>query len=119
MLLSLELMNAKPLKMDPNKRLYSLDVLRGFDMFWIVGGVALIRAFAEVSDANWIHVLAGQMRHVDWNGFRFYDLIFPLFMFISGVAIPYAIISKLERGVSKSKLTYKIFRRMILLIILG
>jgi len=56
---------------------------------------------------------------VKWEGFRFYDLIFPLFMFISGVAIPYAINSKVEKGVAKAMLFRKVFIRLLALIGFG
>ncbi len=101
------------------ERLQSLDVLRGFDMLWIIGGGGLLGALAKTTDWGWVQALAQQMHHVDWNGFRFYDLIFPLFMFISGVAIPYAITSKREKGVTKSNLVRKVTRRMILLVAFG
>ena len=101
------------------ERLHSLDVLRGFDMFWIIGGGALIGALAKTTGWNWMNVLAEQTHHVAWNGFRAWDLIFPLFMFISGVAIPFAITSKLEKGVAKSELFRKVFRRMLLLVAFG
>ena len=101
------------------ERLHSLDVLRGFDMFWIIGGGALIGALAKFTDWSWLNVLAEQTHHAAWNGFRAWDLIFPLFMFISGVAIPFAITSKLEKGVARPELFKKVFRRMILLVVFG
>lgn len=100
-------------------RLYSLDALRGFDMFWIIGGGTLITHLANSTDWGWLHVVATQMKHVEWEGFRFYDLIFPLFMFISGAVIPYSILSKLEKGVPKKQLLLKTARRFLLLFILG
>ena len=107
------------LKTVPKERLHSLDALRGFDMFWIIGGGTLLVALAKTTDWSWVHVLAEQMHHAKWNGFHFFDLIFPLFMFISGVAIPYAISSKREKGVTKTELFKKVFRRMLLLAILA
>lgn len=72
-------------------RLMSLDALRGFDMFWIIGGSGMIVALVELLGFpdSWVEVLAVQMTHVEWDGFRFFDLIFPLFVFISGVTVPY------------------------------
>jgi predicted acyltransferase len=112
-------MKTELLKPIPKERLYSLDALRGFDMFWIIGGGALLGALAKATDWGWLQVLAAQTHHVAWNGFRAWDLIFPLFMFISGVAIPFAITSKLEKGVGKPELFKKVFRRMILLVAFG
>ena len=65
-------------------RLASLDVLRGFDMFWIIGGGSLVVALSKALDWGWLNVVAEQMEHVRWDGFHFEDLIFPLFMFIFG-----------------------------------
>ena len=68
-------------------RLMSLDALRGFDMFWIIGGEGLFAAmFALTGWAGW-QIAAGQMLHSQWHGFTLYDLIFPLFIFLSGVAL--------------------------------
>ena len=112
-------MKHKPAQLIPRERLLSLDALRGFDMFWITGGGVLVTVLATYSSARWLQALAQQMEHVEWTGFHFYDLIFPLFMFISGVAIPFALISKLERHVPKSELAQKAFKRALILIVLG
>lgn len=101
------------------ERLHSLDTLRGFDMFWIIGGGALIGKLAEATKWPWMEVLGHQMHHAEWIGFHFEDLIFPLFMFISGVAIPFALTSKLEKGVQKSFLYKKVFTRMVVLVLFG
>ena len=101
------------------ERLYSLDTLRGFDMFWIIGGGALVRALAKATGWDWMETLAHQMHHAEWIGFHFEDLIFPLFMFISGVAIPYALISRKEKGTPKPILYKKVFRRMVILVLFG
>ena len=100
-------------------RLASLDVLRGFDMFWIIGGGSLIVALSKALEWGWLKVVAEQMSHVRWEGFHFEDLIFPLFMFISGVAIPYSVTSKIEKGGSRSQLMRKAARRGLILVILG
>ncbi|ASK68334.1 DUF5009 domain-containing protein [Shewanella bicestrii] len=74
-------------KRQSKPRLMSLDALRGFDMFWILGGEALFGALLILT--GWAGWQWGdtQMHHSEWNGFRFYDLIFPLFIFLSGVAL--------------------------------
>jgi predicted acyltransferase len=101
------------------QRLLSLDTLRGFDMFWIIGGGALIEGLAKCFPNTWLKFLAGQMEHANWAGFHFEDLIFPLFMFISGVTIPVAVLSKIENGSSKKQLVIKSAKRMLILISLG
>jgi predicted acyltransferase len=109
-------MTTKPLRTEPQKRLYSLDALRGFDMFWITGGGTLAIALSQMTGAGWLET---QMHHVKWEGFRFYDLIFPLFMFIAGVAIPFSVQSKLEKNIPQRKLLGKALKRLIVLIVLG
>ncbi len=105
---------------DNNKvRLHSLDALRGFDMFWIIGGGELFQAMARCFPNKGFEFMAGQMEHVPWAGFHFYDLIFPLFMFISGATIPIAILSRLEKKASKKDMILKVARRMVILVILG
>ena len=108
-----------PLRTGSKERLQSLDTLRGFDMAMLLGGGGIIIALANLTGWGWIETLAIQQHHVEWEGFRFYDMIFPLFMFISGVAIPYAVNSKLEKGVAKSLLLKKIFIRLLALIAFG
>ncbi len=103
----------------PRERLLSLDALRGFDMFWITGGGSLVAILAKLTGFGWMQVLNEQMEHVPWNGFHFEDLIFPLFMFISGVAIPFALVSKLEKHVPKADLAKKAIFRGLALVLLG
>ena len=112
-------MKTKKIETKQPDRLQSLDVLRGFDMFWIVGGGSLIVALAATLKWGWLDVVAEQLEHVPWAGFHFEDLIFPLFMFISGVAIPYAITAKVELGANRKDLFKKIVKRGLLLVVLG
>lgn len=112
-------MGQQKLHSSPRERLLSLDALRGFDMFWITGGSYLIEVIQKYTGAGWMQPVVDQMEHVPWAGFHFYDLIFPLFMFISGVAIPFALISKLEKGVPKADLSKKIVTRGLTLLLLG
>ena len=112
-------MKTKKIETKQVERLQSLDVLRGFDMFWIVGGGSLIVALAGTLKWGWLDVIAEQLEHVPWAGFHFEDLIFPLFMFISGVAIPYAITAKVEQGANRKELFKKIVKRGLLLVVLG
>ncbi len=100
-------------------RLLSLDALRGFDMFWIIGGDALFRSLAEVTHWGWAKAWAVQLEHVEWAGFHFYDLIFPLFMFISGVAIPFSLLAKAQTAADKRPIYLKLVRRALLLVVLG
>lgn len=68
-------------------RLMSLDALRGFDMFWILGGEKLFIALFALTGWSFWQLADAEMHHSEWHGFTFYDLIFPLFIFLSGVAL--------------------------------
>lgn len=100
-------------------RLISLDALRGFDMFWITGGQLLFYSLKDYTGWSWMAAIAPQFDHVEWNGFHFFDLIFPLFLFLSGVAMPFSLIRQLEKGVPKKKIYLKVSQRVALLILLG
>lgn len=102
-----------------SQRLKSLDALRGFDMFWITGGHAIIAAWAAASNSSVLDWAAGQLHHMPWNGFHFYDMIFPLFLFIAGVSMPFSFAKRMERGVPKKDIYRKIFKRGIILVLLG
>jgi predicted acyltransferase len=102
-----------------DQRLLSLDALRGFDMFWIIGGALIAQAAADLTGWAWLIWLAGQMEHPEWHGFTLYDLIFPLFLFIAGVAMPFAFAKRIERGDSKWQLYRHVIVRGLLLVLLG
>ncbi|MEO2266523.1 DUF5009 domain-containing protein [Pseudoalteromonas sp. YIC-656] len=74
-------------KNDKKPRLASLDALRGFDMFWILGGQAIFAALFVLTGWQGWKAFEAHTVHVPWHGFTFYDLIFPLFIFLSGVAM--------------------------------
>jgi predicted acyltransferase len=100
-------------------RLVSLDALRGFDMFWIMGGEGIVKAAATLTGWSWLAWLSGQLSHPAWNGFALYDLIFPLFLFMAGVAMPLSFEKRLARGDSRSSLYQHVVVRGLLLVFLG
>ena len=81
-----------------SQRLVSLDALRGFDMAWILGADALFSTLAKVFDIAPLRLIAGQLEHKDWDGFAFYDLIFPLFVFMAGVSVVFSLNRLIETG---------------------
>jgi predicted acyltransferase len=111
-------MNSAAIKA-PAGRMVSIDALRGFDMFWIIGGDAFFRALFKLSDAPWAAALKVQLHHTKWDGFTFYDLIYPLFLFIVGVSMPFAISKRLQRGDSRSDLYAHIIKRTLVLLAFG
>lgn len=101
-----------------SQRLMSVDALRGFDMFWIIGGGALIKGLAKVFGGP-LDGLAAQFEHVPWEGLHFEDLIWPLFLFIVGVSIPLSIEKQKKAGASKQKIYLHALRRAMILFFLG
>ena len=100
-------------------RLFSLDALRGFDMFWIMGGEEIFHTLAKTTRSPFWEAIALQFTHPDWNGFHLYDLIFPLFLFMAGVSTPFSVGRELEKGKSKKQLTLRVIRRAAILVLLG
>src|SRR5450432_989392 len=96
---------------NPSERLYSLDALRGFDMFWIMGAEEIFHSLARATGAPFWTCLSQEFTHPAWNGFHFYDLIFPLFLFIAGVATPYSTRRELEKGKTKSQVMLRVIKR--------
>src|SRR5213078_2390737 len=113
-----EKLTAPPLPGAVSQRLMSLDALRGFDMFWIIGAEDLFHALNKMSDRGIIRTLAEQLTHEDWEGFRFYDLIFPLFVFIVGVSLVFSLSKSIETA-GKAAALRRIFRRSLLLFALA
>jgi predicted acyltransferase len=101
------------------QRLYSLDALRGFDMVWIIGGEEIFHRLSEITNAALWNALSNQFKHPAWNGFTCYDLIFPLFLFLAGVATPYSIGKQLEKGVERKSLLFRVVKRGLILVLLG
>lgn len=102
-----------------SNRLLSIDALRGFDMLLISGGGTFLVLMEGKTSWSWVDSVARQLEHPEWIGFTFYDFIFPLFLFISGVSIAFSISRDIRNGVEKSAMYKKAFWRMIILIILG
>ena len=103
----------------PKGRIMSIDALRGFDMFWIIGGWYIFRGLHEKFDNSTTQWLTQQMSHVKWEGFRPWDLIMPLFLFVVGVVMPFALNKRLAMGQSKRRLYFHIIIRTVILFILG
>jgi predicted acyltransferase len=105
-------------------RMVSVDALRGFSIFWILGGDGMAWALRDVSRgatsvvAQIGEFIGDQFTHVRWEGFRFYDFIFPLFIFTTGVAIVLSLSHLVERAGSLTALR-RVLRRSALLFLLG
>ena len=99
-------------------RIVSLDALRGFDMFWILGADAVVYAIGETNHSPITDLIVKQMTHNKWEGFAFYDLIFPMFVFIVGVSLVFSL-SKIIAVSGTSTAVKRIVFRAIALYLLG
>ena len=105
-------------------RVVSVDALRGFNIFWVLGADGAIWVLdrmlhdkgPQLSAAG--NFLKSQMSHAAWEGFRFYDFIFPLFIFVTGVSIVLALPRLVERD-GKTRAHLHVLRRAFLLYVLG
>ncbi len=88
-------------------------------MFWIMGGEEIFHSLAKVSGSPFWESIANQFTHPEWNGFHFYDLIFPMFLFMSGAATPYSVGRQLEKGVPRQQLLLRVIKRGLILVLLG
>lgn len=97
-------------------RLASLDALRGFDMFWIMGGDHLVYVVAALCGYPAFEKTFG---HVAWEGLQFMDTVFPTFLFMAGVSFPFSLAGSLKRGLSRGQVARRALRRGITLMLLG
>ena len=103
---------------EPPRRYVSIDALRGFDMFWILGAGSLVTALNKLGAIPPIQFIANQLEHVEWEGFRFYDLIFPLFVFLMGVSTVFSLGRIVEQR-GKLAAYWRLVRRFIILYLLA
>ncbi len=102
-----------------SERIAAIDALRGFDMFWIVGGQELALAAGAWFSSPRPKWLEYHLEHVEWEGFSAWDLIMPLFLFVVGAAMPFSISRKAELGQPTAELYGKMIRRFLILWVLG
>lgn len=100
-------------------RLESLDALRGFTMVWIIGGDLLVHLLAAASGWAVFEQASRQLRHVTWEGLHAYDLVFPVFMYVSGVSLALSWHKRRERGVEGGVFLHKVMKRSAVLVGLG
>jgi predicted acyltransferase len=114
-----EAASARKRTFSPEGRLVSIDALRGFDMFWIVGGGEVFGALAQVYPCRVTRMLHEQLEHVHWEGIHFEDLIYPLFLFIIGIVLPFSLVRRREAGQSNGRLYWHYLTRALFLVVLG
>lgn len=121
---------SEPVTAFTTPRMMSVDALRGFDMFWIIGADALFHALNRLSHGgaaasaestkifSFAAFIVDQLEHVEWAGFHFEDLIFPLFVFIMGVSMVFSLTKQIAIG-GKSEALKRLFRRFVLLFVIA
>ncbi len=112
-------MDNNPSSQTASTRLHSLDALRGFDMFWIMGGDSIFTALAALTGWPILQWWAGQLEHVPWHGFHAYDMIFPLFLFIAGISFPFSMAKRYAGAENRKSLYRHVITRGLLLVLLG
>jgi predicted acyltransferase len=103
----------------PAGRMGSIDAVRGFDMFWIIGGGDIVRELLNLifnPMPKWLEV---HFTHTKWSGFYGWDLIMPLFLFIVGASLPFAMSQRFVQQAGRRRTYLRIARRVIILWILG
>ena len=103
----------------PSQRLLSLDALRGFTMFWLIGGRELVLAVIECVYPPWLEAVKTQVTHPKWQGYVVWDLVMPMFLFVVGAALPFAQAKRSEQGRALGPAYWRIARRVIVLWVLG
>ena len=106
------------------KRLESLDVLRGADLFFLVALGPIVGAINSATESEWLNRGMWIFHHVEWEGFVPWDMIMPLFMFMAGATIPFALSQYRSYGdyaptANKSKALWRIGKRIVSLWIFG
>lgn len=105
--------------MGENKRLLSIDTLRGFDMMFIMGISNIILGLTNMIPGWEDGWLARQMDHCAWDGLTHHDTIFPLFLFIAGLSFPFSYARQKEKGKSRGEIYCKLIKRTLVLAVLG
>lgn len=100
-------------------RIAAIDALRGFDMFWIAGGQGAFLAILGIFVSPLPDWFKAQFEHVRWEGFTAWDLIMPLFLFVVGLVMPWAVARRIEQGRTKTSIYFRVLRRVVVLWILG
>lgn len=103
----------------PAERLASLDILRGFDLFMLVFfQPVFVELMLHWSGTPTVDFFLKQFEHAEWIGFRPWDLVMPLFLFMVGGAMPFSF-EKFKTNPDKTAIYKKIIRRFVILFILG
>ena len=102
------------------ERVTSVDFFRGFTMFLLIGeSTGLFGHISSIQGSGIANFIGTQLSHHEWHGLHFWDLIQPFFMFIVGVAIPFAVANRIKKGDSDKQILHHAIKRSLLLLFLG
>jgi predicted acyltransferase len=101
------------------ERVTSVDFFRGFTMFLLAGEATRLYTHLLKMDSGIMQFIGTQLEHHEWHGLHFWDLIQPFFMFIVGVAIPFAVANRIRKGDSIRTISLHAFKRSFLLLFFG
>jgi predicted acyltransferase len=100
-------------------RVASVDFFRGLTMFLLAGEATELYHHLLHADSSVVQFIGTQLHHHQWHGLHFWDLIQPFFMFIVGVAIPFAVANRLKKGQSQRTINLHAYKRSFLLLFFG
>jgi predicted acyltransferase len=103
----------------PQERLLSLDFLRGFTMFWIIGGSEVVVSIIGCLYPPLTDAVETQLMHARWRGFTLLDMVMPMFLFVVGTSMPLALAKRIGPGQALRPVYMRIIRRVALLWVLG
>jgi heparan-alpha-glucosaminide N-acetyltransferase len=106
-----------PPKPSAQQRYLALDAYRGFIMLILVSGGFGLAALARLNPA--FGGMAYQTDHAPWEWITFWDLIQPAFMFMVGVAMPFALARRIEQGATRRQLFWHVVSRSFRLILMS
>lgn len=102
------------------ERITSVDFFRGFTMFLLIGeSTRLYSHISSIEGSSMMQFIGTQFSHHEWHGLHFWDLIQPYFMFIVGVAIPFAVANRIKKGDSNNLILMHVIKRSLLLLFFG
>jgi predicted acyltransferase len=104
---------------EKSTRMASIDLLRGLDMFFLVGAGEILLRLLSALGASTDNIIIRQLHHAEWTGFTAWDIIMPLFLFTSGLSMPFSFDKYIAGGNSKIRLHAKVIKRFLLLFLLG
>ena len=112
--------NTRGTASNTTERITSVDLFRGITMFLLMGeSTSLYGHINSIQNNGFIQFFGTQLEHHEWHGLHFWDLIQPFFMFIVGVAIPFAVANRIKKGDSQKQIMLHAVKRSFLLLFLG